>query len=394
MKVLVVSEPGLDGVFRHVEGLIRYLLDHGHEVLFAWSDRRTSDRLITLVEEVNKRGGATLRLSIGNGPAPGDLSALLKLAAFARRHGPDLIHAHSSKAGALTRVLPLLGVKATLLYTPHAYYRMHDRRGWKTHFFHLIEAILGHVGWTTSLSPSEAEFAARHLHLPPARLVRIQNGVDPVRFTPAPPAEKTRLRAELGIPPGARVLGTLGRFSAQKDPVTLYRALGLVARDLPDLFFVHLGKGELEPEVEAVVKEYSLADRVRRVPYLPDPLPIYRCLDGFILTSLYEGMSYALLEALALDLPLVLTRAPGVEEFADMGLSHLSWAQPGDAASVAAAIREWHGKVAAGAPPNHREIAINSLSEEKCFGELCRMYALVSAVTPDPAAHPVPAPRL
>ena len=393
MRILIVSEPGLDGVFRHVEVLLRYLLDHKHGVLFAWSDRRTSDRLFALVEEIERRGGTTLRLSVGNAPVPGDARALWQLAAFARQHQPEVIHAHSSKAGGLVRLLPLLGVRATFVYTPHAYFRMHDPRGVKTHLFHLVEAILGRVGWTASLSPSEERFAVERLRLPPERLRRIQNGVDPAHFAPAAPAEVARLRAEWGLPPGARVLGTLGRYSMQKDPVTLYRALALALAELPELYFLHVGKGELEPEVEEIIRQHGLSSRVRRVPYLPDPLGFYRCLDGFILTSLYEGMSYALLEALALNLPLILTRAPGSEQFAELGLTHLSWADAGDAPSVASAIREWFRACAAGSRPNHREVTIELLSEEKCCGELCRLYEGTRAESEAGDPQPTPAAR-
>ncbi len=393
MKVLVVSEPGLDGVFRHVEALLRYLLDRGHEVFFAWSDRRTSDRLFTLVEEVEKRGGKTLRLSVGNSPAPGDLPALWRLAAFTRKHRPEIIHAHSSKAGGLARLLPLLGIEAKIVYTPHAYYKMHDSRGLKTHVLHLIEALLGQVGWTASLSPSEEQFALERLRLSPERLLRIQNGVDPAHFTPGPPAEVARLREGFGIPPGARVLGTLGRLSVQKDPVTLYRALAIATKEMPDLFFLHVGKGELEVEVEQVIFENNLGSRVQRLPYLADPLAFYRCLDGFILTSLYEGMSYALLEALALDLPLILTRSPGSEQFAELGLTHITWAEAGNPASVARAVREWHARSTTGPRPNHREVTISTLSEEKCFGQVCRMYARLCAGSPATSAEPTPLSR-
>lgn len=392
MKILIVSEPGLDGVFRHVEALLRYLLDHGHEVLFGWSDQRTSDRLFALVEEVEQRGGSTLRLSVGNAPSVGDLPALLKLAAFARKHVPEIIHGHSSKAGGLTRLLPLFGIRATYIYTPHAYYKMHEARGLKTHVLHLVEALLGHVGWTASLSPSEAEFALQRLRLPGDRLLRIMNGVDPAHFIPVASAEVTRLRANFGIPEKARVLGTLGRLSFQKDPVTLYRALAIAMREMPDLFFLHVGRGELENEVDEVIRQHDLASRILRLPYLADPLSFYRCLDGFILTSLYEGMSYALLEALALDLPLILTRSPGSEQFGDLGLSHLAWAATGDADSVAAAIRAW-AEASTGPAPNHRKVTIDNLSEAKCFGQLCHLYDRLAAGRDEYAPVPTPAHR-
>ena len=92
MKVLIVSEPGVDGVFRHVEGLVRYLLRQKVTVALAYSSRRGGDRLQALVVEMNGQGATTLDLEVGNSPGPADALALFRLAKLAHSFQPDAIH--------------------------------------------------------------------------------------------------------------------------------------------------------------------------------------------------------------------------------------------------------------------------------------------------------------
>src|SRR3954471_18936880 len=116
MNVLVVSEPGIDGVFRYVEGLCHYLDAQGIGVHLAYSDRRGSERLHELVAWVEARGGRTVNLRTSNRPALSDLRAFTVLLRLAWAVKPDVIHSHSSKAGFLARALALLGVPAVQCY--------------------------------------------------------------------------------------------------------------------------------------------------------------------------------------------------------------------------------------------------------------------------------------
>lgn len=374
MKVLLVSQPASDGVFRHVEGLADYLLAQGIEVHLAYSDRAACDQLQPLVERIAAAGGRTLNLRVGNAPGVADGPALLALRRLVRSVSPDVIHAHSSKAGALVRGLTFFGSKAHIFYTPHAYYRMHAPTGAKAKVFHTIERGLAHRGTTIALAPDEAAFARTRIGVAEKRLRILPNGVNCARYCPATIEEKRTLRAQFGVPPDALVLGTCGRFSAQKDPLTTYAALARIAPDAPELFFVHLGKGELEPEVDALLARRGLGARCKRVPYLADTAPFYRMLDGFVLASLYEGMSYALLEALSTNLPLILTQAPGNRDFAGIGLDRLFWAPPADIDALTSAFLSWRREAVSDRPPNHRSIALAQFSLESSYARLLAAY--------------------
>jgi glycosyltransferase involved in cell wall biosynthesis len=374
MRILLVSEPGVDGVFRHVEALAHFLLARHHEVHLAYSDVRGSDRLRKLVADVTAAGGSTLNLGVGNGPGPRDLPALVELSKMVQEVNPDLIHGHSSKAGALVRALAFLGERRPLFYTPHAYYGMAGGSGPKAMLFNGVERLLGRIGTTINLSDGEIAFAQKTLRIPKSRLRLIPNPVDTRNFAPAAPEVKRRLRKEIGVPDGAVLLGSVGRLAFQKDPITLYRSLAIAADKVSNLWLYHLGDGELSAECERLAEELGIKDRIIRRTYLSEPLSFYRAIDGLILTSRYEGLSFAVLEALACDLPVILTEVPGNVDFIQMGLSHCWSAHVESAGEIGRAIEKWAADLAAHRPSNHRQTAENRFSQESCFGALVREY--------------------
>ena len=247
LRLLLVSEPGIDGVFRHVEGLAKYCLAQGVEVHLAYSDERGSAPLQTLLQTVRDAGGEVLNLRVGNAPAPRDLPAFLRLRAFAQRLRPDVIHGHSSKAGALVRMLRWAGWRGPLFYSPHAYYGLAPRPArMKTAFYNGLEKIFGTIGTTINISQDETAFARTTLGVPAERIRVIHNPVDTAAFAPADAAARRQRRVELGLPAEAVVLGFIGRSSFQKDPQSLYRAVAPVLAAQPALRLFHVGQGELD----------------------------------------------------------------------------------------------------------------------------------------------------
>jgi glycosyltransferase involved in cell wall biosynthesis len=391
MNVLIVSEPGVDGVFRYVETLIHFLLGQGVSVHFAYSDVRGGAGLRRLVERVESRGGRTLNLRVGNRPSFSDLAALLALRRLARDIRPDLIHCHSSKAGALARALPALGVLGVpLVYQPHAYIGMRPVRGRADFFYDAVERLLGRWSTTVTCSYDEQRYALHRLRVPPARVPAICNGVDTSRFTPGSPARRRELRAAFRLPPDAIVLGAMCRSSAQKDPLTLYLAFAAAARRDPRIVLFHVGQGELDPLLDAVVERHALEDRVIRLPFLATPADFYHAIDGFALASRYEGFSLALLEALAADLPIILSDAPGNGDLSHRPLSHLWIRHVGDQDGFADAILEWAAERASPrrSPCNHREIAETFYEQNRSLAKVLSLYRRLRPASPASAASP------
>lgn len=375
MNVLVVSEPGVDGVFRYVDMLCHFLWREGIGVHLAYSDRRGSDRLRDLVAEVEARGGRTLNLRTANRPAPADARALYSLFRLVREVRPDVIHSHSSKAGFLGRALRFCGVRAVQCYHPHAYVGMRPHPGRFDAIYNLVEGVLGRTAHTIVVSADESAFARQRLRIPESRVHLITNGVDLEAFAPGSPDEKRRERAKLGLPMDATILGCIGRSSEQKDPVTLYRAFARAAALRP-VVLLHVGKGELDAKLDEIVREANLGNRVFRIGYTSKPADFYRVLDGFILTSRYEGFSLALLEAMAMNLPLIISDAPGNRDLLGRPLSHRWSAPPGDVEAFAQGIVAWHDclKQRPNVMVNHRQVAREQFEVNDRYGAVLQLY--------------------
>ena len=152
----------------------------------------------------------------------------------------------------------------------------------------------------------------------PARKVRtIYNGVDTERYALG---DRAAARRALRIPPDCTVAGTVGRLDPVKDQVGLIRAFAQVANKGPSVLVI-AGDGPSRRQLEALVGELALGDRVRLLGERDDVPLILRALDIFVLSSIGEGISNAILEAMATGLPVIATRVGGNSELVRDGLT-------------------------------------------------------------------------
>lgn len=141
--------------------------------------------------------------------------------------------------------------------------------------------------------------------LPPERVRLIPNGIRLDRFTPAD--GNPELRARLGIPAQALVVGTVGSLRPVKNHARLLEAVAQAGATVKDLHILLVGDGEERPALESRAAEPDLAGRVCFAGYQEAPAPFYRAMDLFALSSDSEQMPVALLEAMASSLPVAST---------------------------------------------------------------------------------------
>jgi L-malate glycosyltransferase len=155
-------------------------------------------------------------------------------------------------------------------------------------------------------------------------------------------ARRSEMREQLGLPDDAVVVGTVANYRPQKAyPVLLRAARTVLERDARARFVV-VGQGPLAGEVEALHRELDLGDGVQLLGYRPDAVDVLAACDVFCLSSDYEGLPVAMMEALALGLPVVSTAVGGVAETIEDGVSgRLVPTQ--DPAALAAALLEVTG---------------------------------------------------
>jgi glycosyltransferase involved in cell wall biosynthesis len=396
---LIVVEPGLDGVFRHVEGLVGFLLEQEVRVHLAYSSRRSGTAMTNLVERVRNSGGSVVDLHCTNIPEPVDAIALWRLIGLIRKTRPDVIHAHSSKAGALARVAAVLTRHPRCLYTPHAYYGMAKKLTLRVRFFNTLERLLARVGKTIAISRDEAFFAQDALRISPRKITVIHNPVNAQRFTAPTPAERQAARDKLGLPESALVLATIGRMCWQKDPETAYQAVAPLCAQNPDLHFLHLGWGKWKNYLLGYATQLGFYPQLRILDYVDEPLLFYHAADAVLLSSRYEaGWPLVFLEALACDLPVVASLCPGMSDAGQAGLSHAWFFPPEDAPACTDALRRWLDAQRAGlGERNHRRFAMERLTPARCYGSVLNLYRGLDSgtVAPlDPTDHACPAGTL
>lgn len=244
-----------------------------------------------------------------------DLRALWQLHQLLRQKKYHIIHSHSSKAGFLGRLLARWhGIPA--VYTPNGYYFLDsgDGRRLKRFFFLQLERLAGR--WTDQLiavSASERAVTLAQRLVPASQLVTIPNGIDSTAVQPDP-AARLAVRQALGIDPDTAVVGTVARFIPQKDPFTFVRTAQQLLQQMPQLRFIWCGEGPQQAQTEQLAADLGVAHAFHFLGFRPDVGQIMNAFDLFMLTSVFEGLPYTLLEVMALGLPVVATQVVGSQD--------------------------------------------------------------------------------
>jgi glycosyltransferase involved in cell wall biosynthesis len=153
--------------------------------------------------------------------------------------------------------------------------------------------------------------------IPPERVRVVYEGV---ADRPPVPGGREALR-ELGVPDGAPVVGNVAALAAHKDHATLLEAAVGVLQRVPEARFVILGEGELRPRLEARARELGLAGRCVFAGFRADVDRLIPAFSVFCLSSRMEGLGTSLLDAMAFARPIVATRAGGIPEAVEDGVS-------------------------------------------------------------------------
>lgn len=275
------------------------------EQLFSYSYAYFLEGKDDLVLELESRGASVQALG-----ARGNLSIFFKipeLRQYLRREKIDLIHAHLPIAGVAARLAALpLGIP--VVYTEH---NLMER-------YHPVTRFLNRYTFgmqKAAIAVSEDVAQSIHKHAPNKTLVRtITNGIDAEAFS-RKPKEALQLKKRLGIPEDALVIGMVAVFREQKQLPVWVKVASALAKEYEKVFFLLVGSGPLQEQVKQLVSEEGLEKRLL-MPGLvrEDMVDWYSAMDIFFMSSRFEGLPLALLEAMAAGCSIVATRVGGVPE--------------------------------------------------------------------------------
>jgi glycosyltransferase involved in cell wall biosynthesis len=263
-----------------------------------------------------------------------DLSAAWRLSRVIRRLGPDIIHAHDAHGVAMAALALSMGAASTTLAGGRAPALVAARRV----DFHLRGNSLSRWKQRQVDCFIAASEAIRQMLLsdgvPPERTITVHEGIDVEHVLAAPPVN---VHEAFWLPHHAPVVGNVAALVPHKGQRHLIDAAHLVVREIPDARFVILGEGELRDALERQVREHHLEKHVLLPGFRTDVLGCIKGFDLFAMSSVAEGLGTSLLDAMACSRAIVATRAGGIPEVVDDGITG-SLVPPRDHAAMAQAI--------------------------------------------------------
>lgn len=243
------------------------------------------------------------------------------LARLLRKHPVDIFHTQNTgceespvaaKLAGLRRVLGTFHVDST--------YDLHRERSGPSH--RLLETVSNRcLDTAIAVSHATKRDWLRRTHIPAERVVTIHNGIDPDKFQ----RRQTRgdARRKLGLPESALIVGGLGRLDEAKGFADLLEAAARLRKDFPNLITAIAGEGVLRQSLEEQVAKLGLDGVVRFLGFQSDVQTVLDALDVFAIPSLCEALPFALLEAMATELPAVGSAVGGIPEVIVEGVTGL-----------------------------------------------------------------------
>lgn len=262
-----------------------------------------------------------------------DPRILSDLTTLARQREAKILHVHGYAAADFGRLAARRVGAALVLHEHFADPKMPAYQGWADR---LLAPLTDRA---IAVSGSTRDFLVRERHLPAQKVHLIWNGAPLDEFAPVAPEKAQALRAELGIPAGALVVGVVGRLNEQKGHRYLVQAAPQVLAQVPTARFLIVGDGDLLSELRAMASALGVADRVVFAGHRADVPEVLGALDVFCISSIYEGTPLALFEAMAARKAIVSTAVDGCREvLEDRGTALL--VAPRDPAALAQALIE------------------------------------------------------
>ncbi|OZG57222.1 glycosyl transferase family 1 [Bifidobacterium tissieri] len=317
-KLMFIVETVGGGVRTHVLQLLNGLDPEQYDITLVYGERY--DHVFEQQkDELAKKVRLILMPSMQRTVSPKPLIASIReLRRVIRDIRPDIVHCHSSIAGFVGRVAAHKEGVPKIFYTPHAYaFDAPEFSSLKRDAFVLMERWTSRHATTRTFNVSRGEYrnALKHHIDRQGKFRVIYNGLPDIEL-PSRLEARERLGLRDVVPDESPIVGCCAWLNDRKDPMTFMAIANRVIAQRPDVHFVYMGEGE--PEFVANVKAYiaknNLGGNIHLFGYRSDAALLVPAFDVYLLSSLYEGMPYSLVEALRAGVPIAATRTTGNDE--------------------------------------------------------------------------------
>ena len=241
---------------------------------------------------------------------PFDLGVQRQIIELIRKENIQLVHAHGSRA-ASNILYPVRKLQLPFVYTVHGWSFHDDQsffvkklRGWSE------KLICHYANQVICVSDSNRNTGKKVFGLHNA--IVIENGVNLDNFNPD--GSHKNLRLEFGFSESDFVVGFIARCTKQKNPLVFLVALEKAHTVNPSVKGLFVGEGDMDGEVNAYIQQHQMSGYLYRSPFRTDVPDLLHCIDVYCLPSLWEGLSIALLEAMAMRKAIIATPTDGSKE--------------------------------------------------------------------------------
>jgi len=266
-----------------------------------------------LVEELNQRDIRHFPVSIKKKPSCKVLKALKNLM---DNEGFDIVHTHGGVAGLYGRWAAFRSRVPVIIHTLHGIHYLHYRNIFIRWAYIFLERIFSRFTKTVIfVSQADKKKGCRYRLVPAEKMTVVKNGIDLSKIQKeAAITQVPMLKDKLGLEKDSFLIGTVARIHRQKNIPGLIKASAVLRDRIPHARIIIVGGGPMMSKVKDQIDRLGLQKMVFMLGERQDVHQIMSMYDIFVLSSLWEGLPYVLMEAGALGKPVAASNIEGVRE--------------------------------------------------------------------------------
>jgi len=308
-----------------------------------------------------------------------DVRSLVDLVRFLRKNSYHIVHTHNSKGGFIGRLAARLAGIPVIIHTVHGF-AFHDQESpWKRYLYLTLERIASH--WCDVMifvSQPLIDWALREQVVGRRKIEKIYSGIQLDKFKPVGGQEQKEIRQRWGLEGDDVVIGIVSKLWEGKGHSVLIDAFAEIKRSVARAKLLIVGEGHLYDDLCKMARGRGVSSDVIFTGFQKDVAPLIAIFDVAVLPSFFEGMGRVLLEAMAMEKPVVASRVGGIPDVVEDGVTGIL-VSPGNANELARAIKKILGdrKLSREMGKAGRRKMTESFSADFMVKEINRVYRTV-----------------